>query len=310
MTRPSLSSRAPNARGPAAGDGASRAEPAATPGAGRTAELFEAVRAFALNQAGIAIPPTKKTLVRSRVARRVRALGLPDARAYLQYLREEKDREELVRLLNALTTNFTSFFRDPEHFEDLAARLRRAHTQGQRRFRLWSAASSTGEEPFSMAITALEAIGSAGHDLRILATDISTDALSKAKEGRYAEDVVAKVPGALRDRYFRRRADGTFEVRDFLRRLVHFERMNLARWPYVMSGPFDAIFCRNVLMYLAPEVRQGVVRESERLLRPGGVFYTSPSESIIGLSHGLVSLRASIHERRVPAQDTTQGSPA
>ncbi len=273
-------------------------------------ELFDAVRGFALNQAGIAIPATKKTLVRSRVARRVRALGLPDARAYLQYLREERDREELIRLLNALTTNYTSFFRDPEHFEDLAARLRRAHMAGQRRFRLWSAACSTGEEPFTMAVAALESIGASGHDLRILATDISTDALARAKVGRYAEEVVAKVPAKLRERYFRRHADGTFEVRDFVRRLIRFERMNLARWPYPMTGPFDAIFCRNVLMYLAPDVRQAVVRESERLLRPGGVFYTSPSESIIGLSHGLASIRASIHERRAPTRDGAQGGRA
>ncbi|HEX7625260.1 MAG TPA: CheR family methyltransferase, partial [Anaeromyxobacteraceae bacterium] len=218
-------------------------------------QLFQRFVALAYEKAGISIKPGKEALVQARVAKRQRALSIPDSEDYLRYLEEDRSGEELVRFLDVISTHFTSFFREPDHFELLREELSARLAAGERRLRMWSAASSTGEEPYTMAMTALGVEGVAQADVMILATDISVDTLRQATEGRYAASRLEPVPEALRRRFFTRlpgpsdRENELWEVRPEVKALVTYRRLNLAEPPFPMKGPLDVIFCRNVLIY-------------------------------------------------------------
>ena len=173
--------------------------------------LFRSFCRIAREQGGIAIREGKEALVTARVAKRQRALGIATARKYLRYLEADESGEELIHFLDAISTNFTSFLREPEHFAILSRHIGELLSRGQRRLRLWSAACSSGEEPYSIAMTALETIGERTVDLRILATDLSTAALSRARDGRYSSERVAPLSRLYRTKYFTthgRRSEG------------------------------------------------------------------------------------------------------
>jgi len=246
---------------------------------------------------GIVLPLHKRQLVISRLRKRLRSLGIDGFGAYIAYLDSPEGEAETGELINVITTNLTAFFREGHHFEDLA------RTQGGRgptsgRVRVWSAACSTGEEPYSIAMTLLNAgLGGAGSDLRILATDLDTEALGKAKAGIYGEDRVEACPGDYRQKYFEKLPDGKFRVGPRPRALLTFNQLNLHD-PWPMKGPFDVIFCRNVLIYFGAEAKQAIVGRFVELLRPGGTLYLGHSESMLGNHPALANQGRTIFRKR------------
>jgi chemotaxis protein methyltransferase CheR len=268
-------------------------------------ELFQRFSALAYEKAGIAIRPGKEALVSARVAKRLRALSLGDPEAYLDLLEREESGEELLRFLDVISTHFTSFYREPDHFELLQQELAALVARGQRRIRLWSAACSTGEEPYTMAMAALEVPGIEECDLKILATDIALDTLRQAAAGQYGASRVEPVPAELRARYLKKLPGAADEdqyvVRPEVMRLVTFRRLNLAQPPFPMRGPFDAVFCRNVLIYFDQPTRQRLLSAVEPLLAPGGLLCIGHTETLNGIRGGYRLVKPSVF--RVPAAE-------
>jgi chemotaxis protein methyltransferase CheR len=267
-----------------------------------TPELFRKFSAIAYAKAGIALKEGKETLVAARIRKRQRILGIGQPEDYLKYLEEDKDGEELVFFLDAISTNFTSFFRENEHFIVLRRLLGKWFAQDQRRLRIWCAASSSGEEPYSIAIAVLESAAHCKIDFKLLATDISTDVLRKAKNGIYTEKQLETLSKRQKLLFFSRAKDGdsserVFQVNPAIRERIVFKRLNLAKPPFPMSGPFDVVFCRNVMIYFDTPVRQKLVSEIYRLLKPGGIFFTAHSETLMGLASNFRALAPSIYCR-------------
>jgi chemotaxis protein methyltransferase CheR len=264
---------------------------------------FTEFRELVYEHSGINLTSGKEALVSGRVSKRMRALGLADERTYLRYVVEDQSGEELVQLLDAISTNVTHFFREEDHFVILQQHLQQRMNQGQRKFRLWSAACSTGEEPYTMAMTALEAAHQAHAvdvDMRILATDISTRVLRTALAGEYSADSVAPVPAPLRNRYFDRERTDTgdsYHANAAMKRMIAFRRLNLSQPPFPIQGPLDAIFCRNVMIYFDHRVRTGLIREFERVLRPGGLLLIGHSESLAGVPNILHTVKPSVYRK-------------
>jgi chemotaxis protein methyltransferase CheR len=267
--------------------------------------VFEGFRDLAQDLAGISLREGNDALVRARVAGRLRALALPSEEAYLALLKGAGGAEERVHFLDAISTGFTSFWREPEHFADLVEQTRLALTAGCRRFRFWSAACSSGEEPYSMAIALEGVFGDLEVDWKILATDLSVERLTHAVLGKYTADEVAPLDAVSRAANFvpggNHPAFGPLhQVRPALRHRVLFRRLNLAQPPYPMRGPLDAVFCRNVMFYFEPPTRQALVGQIERLLRPGGTAYIGRSETLSQLETGLVTVRPSVFRKPRP----------
>lgn len=266
------------------------------------ATLFKRFCALAYERAGIALKPGKEALVSARVGKRIRVLGLDSEREYLEHLESDSGGAEIVLFLDAISTNFTSFFREADHFKDLARTVEERVQGGQRRIRLWCAASSTGEEPYTLAITLAEAIGNRGVDYRVLATDISTRVLATASRGVYLAERLEPLSPAQRRRFFRRAEPGKggaecVEVEPSLRQHLVFKRLNLATPPYPMQGPLDWVFCRNVMIYFDRPVRQGLIGQIERLLKPGGLLAIGHSETLSGLDSTLECLRPTLYRK-------------
>jgi chemotaxis protein methyltransferase CheR len=258
-------------------------------------DTFRELSDIAHSQAGILLGQGKQTLVAARVARRLRDLGLADEDAYVELLRNDGSGQELVHFLDVISTNFTSFYREPDHFEDLATDAAAARNRRGGAFRVWCAASSTGEEPYTLAITLASAFAGSNAEWRILATDISVRALTAAREGLYSPAQVAAVPAELRARSFTKEAD-KLRVRPELRQRVQFARLNLAQPPFPLRGGLDAVFCRNVMIYFDGDTRRALVREMARLCRPGALLVVGHSETLSGLSvPGLRAVRPSVY---------------
>lgn len=246
--------------------------------------VFERICSLVYDEAGIRIREGKESMVASRLAKRVRALGLKDEAEYLEYLEREL-RTEAVALLDVISTNVTSFFRESEHFRVLADLHRAAIKSGKKRLRYWCAASSSGEEPYTIAMTLREVERELGVsvDTRLLATDISTRVLAMAREGVYLEEKIAGIPDPLLKRYFvRETGEGgvSYRAGPEIASLVAFSRLNLSQPPFPMHGPLQAVFCRNVMFYFDDPVRNGVIDECHRLLAPAGVLFVGKSESL------------------------------
>lgn len=259
---------------------------------------FNEFRRIVYERSGINLGERKEALVCSRVGKRMRELGITNHRAYLKYVKEDATGEEMLRFLDAISTNVTSFFRENDHFaflEDVVSEWVRG---GQRRLRIWSAACSSGEEPYSIAITLREAVAQAPVDARILATDISTQVLERAREGVYDEGRVEPVSPQLLARYFERMnrdGDVYYRVKPSLARMMLFRRVNLSTPPFPMRGPLDVIFCRNVMIYFDQVVRRGLLEEAHRLLRTGGYFLVGHAESLTGVTNAFRNVRPSIY---------------
>ena len=247
---------------------------------------FKRVAELTKQVAGINLQRGKEGLVRARLTRRLRALGLASFDDYLALVSREKSRVELKEMVDALTTNKTSFFREPQHFDYLRQKLLPSLVTAQRAPRIWSAGCSSGEEPVTLAIVLQEALPEPlVRRSRILATDISARVLERAKEARYQGEQLAELPREVVRRHFVPAPGGaTWQVAEPLRRMIHFARLNLmGEWP--MQGPFDAVFCRNVMIYFDKPTQGRLVKRFWDLLAPGGHLFVGHSESLTGLDH-------------------------
>ena len=259
-----------------------------------TSADFERVRKLLYDTSGINLSTAKQDMVYSRLARRLRSCG---DRTFAQYLqRVERDHSEWETFINSLTTNLTSFFREAHHFEILADQLKKIHDK--RPIKIWCCASSTGEEPYSLAITAAEAFSSMTPPVTILASDIDTQVLATAEKGEYRSDRVDRMPQNLLTRYFRPNADhSVYTVRSELRRLITFTRINLLSPAWMAHGPFDVIFCRNVMIYFDKPTQYGILKRFMPLLSPEGRLYAGHSESFIHASDLLRPLGRTVYVR-------------
>jgi len=248
-------------------------------------------------KAGIYLGPHKRALVTSRLAKRMRKLGIQDFRSYYEHIRQDETQNELVELLDAISTNVTQFYREPRHFEILEELAREWERKGQQRFRIWCAAASSGEEPYTIAISLREALQDA-RDTKILATDISTQVLERARKGIYEKKRLQKVPQQVFGRYFRKVQgcqEESYQVEDSIRSMIQFKRLNLATPPFPMRGPLDAIFCRNVMIYFDNTVRKHLLDEMYRLLKPGGYLMVGHAESLSGMLSHFRSVEPSVY---------------
>jgi chemotaxis protein methyltransferase CheR len=258
----------------------------------RPAEFAEVARRLSA-AAGIQLRDGKEGLVRSRLARRLRQLGDPSYRAYLD--RARADPAELAHMVDLLTTNKTAFFREPAHFDALAARVLPAFAAAPGGLRVWSAGCSTGEEPYTLAMVLGESLGgSAGALARVLATDISARALARARAGVYADP--AGVGPERLARHFVRRPDGAWAAGANLRRAVRFASLNLVG-PWPMRGPLHAVFCRNVMIYFDKPTQAALVARFEALLAPGGYLFVGHAESLGAVEHGLAYVQPAVYRK-------------
>ncbi|MCX8085759.1 MAG: chemotaxis protein CheR [Rhodocyclaceae bacterium] len=258
---------------------------------------FERVRRLIYQHAGISLAPIKKDMVYSRLARRLRALGMTSFDQYLAYL-EQGHAAEWETFVNSLTTNLTSFFRESHHFDILKKQLA-AITH--RPIRLWCAAASTGEEAWSLAITACEAFDSLSPPVQILASDIDTHVLATAERGIYPLERVERLSPERLKKFFLRGTgvqEGHARVRPELQKLVSFARINLldAHWPAV-KAPLDAIFCRNVMIYFDKPTQYQILKKFVPLLHPDGLLYAGHSESFLHAADLFRSLGRTVYER-------------
>ena len=245
---------------------------------------FDKIAKRLYEEAGIDMPRAKEPLVYSRLAKRIRQLGLTGFPDYIALI-ENPGGDEIEHMLVALTTNVTRYFREPHHFDDLARVIMPALMEKARkrqRVRLWSAGCSSGEEPYSIALTVLQAMPDArSFDVKILATDINTHVLRVGRAGLYSAQALTPAPKALIERYFSPAEDGVLRAGEELRSMVFFRPLNLmGDWP--MRGQFDVIFCRNVAIYFDESTQATIWRRLSEKLRPGARLYIGHSERICG----------------------------
>lgn len=253
--------------------------------------------------AGIVIREHKEAMARGRLARRVKVLGLGSIAEYCAYLRTASAVDEIPELINAVTTNHTAFFRERHHFDhlrkDVLPRLIQERAGRRGRIRIWSAACSSGEEPYSAAAISRDVIGHRSDlDFKILATDIDTDILDRAAAGQYPTDQFDRLPADLRPLLKLEGQNGRGEARiaEELKRLIAFKRLNLIEsWP--MKGPFDVIFCRNVFIYFDTPTKAAILDRYVALLQPGGFLYLGHSESLPQPHPQLRLIGRTIYER-------------
>ena len=267
---------------------------------------FQFLRDFVYRHCGIALSEQKRQLVQGRLLRRLRALGLKEFGSYCELLRKDPD-AELGELASVISTNVTAFFREMHHYDLLVEQLLPHWLEEKKhggRLRIWSAGCATGEEPYALAMVLAEALERTGShvDARILATDLSPQALEHAQAGMYALDRMEGVSTERRRRWFLR-GEGQYEgyacVHQRLRELVTIQPLNLLHdWP--MRGPFDAIFCRNVVIYFDKPTKQRLFERYAGLLVPGGYLFLGHSESMHGLSDAFDLVGRTVYRKRVP----------
>ena len=241
---------------------------------------FARVRTLIYKQAGISLGESKQEMVYSRLARRLRAKGMNTFEEYLDGLEGGRDSEEWVAFTNALTTNLTSFFREAHHFPILAEHLRNMTAP----LSIWCSASSTGEEPYSIAMTACEAFGTLTPPVSIVATDIDTNVLETAANGVYPIERIDKMAQDRVKRFFQRgrgERSGMVRVRPELRQLVTFKPLNLLASSWPLSGAFDVIFCRNVMIYFDKPTQSQILARFVPLMKPDGLLFAGHSENFM-----------------------------
>jgi chemotaxis protein methyltransferase CheR len=268
---------------------------------------FQLLSGFIYSSVGIKMPPAKRTMLEGRLRKRLRALGMNSFRQYCNYLFNQGGTEnERVRMIDAVTTNKTDFFREPAHFDYLCANvlpeLVNAYGLGLRsKLKVWSAGCSTGEEPYTLAMVLSEfASGCPGFRFSILATDISTQVLEKAKLGIYDHDRVDPIPMELRKKYLLRSKDKSKDlvrVAPELRSLVTFRRLNLMDDDFGMRESMALIFCRNVIIYFDKPTQASVLRGLCGHLMRGGYLFTGHSETLQGIELPLANAATTIYRR-------------
>ena len=272
---------------------------------------FMRVRKLLYDHAGISLSDAKQELVYSRLSRRLRATGIDSFAEYIQLL-EVDPGEEWEAFINSMTTNLTSFFREAHHFPVLAEHMRQRRENSNEAIALWCSAASTGEEPYSMAMTAVEVFGSFTPPVTIIATDLDTRVLETAKAGVYREDRLDKLDAAKIKRFFLRgtgKRAGYVKVRQELRDMITFQQLNLLDNKWQLQSPMDAIFCRNVMIYFDKATQLAILKKFVPLLRADGLMFAGHSESfshageyfklrgktVYELSPGVVALRGAVN---------------
>ncbi len=253
-------------------------------------------------KSGISLHSGKRALVTARLQKLLKRSGLGTFKEYIRHLQSDRTGGEMTAMLDAIATNHTAFFRESQHFEFLAKIVLPALRAREETSAIlgWCAACSSGEEPYTIAMTALEQFsGNPGRPLRLLASDLSTKALTRAAAGVYKMDRVAGMPRHLVLKYFEKGGDlpaGTVRIAEHVRRVIEFRQLNLLDAP-PPGRPLDFIFCRNVLIYFDRSVQQGVVERLEERLAYGGYLFPSHSESLNGLKHNLTWVAPAVYRR-------------
>ena len=264
-----------------------------------SSENFRRISVLSYSLSGIVLPNNKQEMVYSRLARRLRNLKLDNFDQYLSVI-EAGDQLERENFLNAITTNLTSFFRESHHFDYLndvtIPMLKKVH-QSDRRIRVWCAAASTGEEPYSIAMVFRENFPArSGWDVKILATDIDSDVVNTAKRGVYPDNRLEGLPGKRVKRWFSKTPEGN-AVDLELKEILTFKTLNLLHdWP--MRGPFDVVFCRNVIIYFDKRTQADLFKKIQQLMPQGRHLFIGHSESLLHVSDQFESQGGTIYHRR------------
>lgn len=263
-----------------------------------TAQDFERVRDLIYKHAGIALSPIKQDMVYSRLARRLRARGDKRFSDYLDKLETRSDAKEWEEFVNALTTNLTSFFRESHHFDVLTEFLHKL--EPHKPVKIWCSAASTGEEPYSIAITACEAYGTLTPPVQIVASDLDTNVLAHGERGVYTMDRIERLSRERVQKYFLKGTgdqDGKVKVRPELQRLLTFKRVNLLESNWSIQGPLDVIFCRNVMIYFDKPTQYKILSRFVPLLKPEGLLFAGHSENFMHAADLFRSLGRTVYAR-------------
>ena len=254
---------------------------------------FDHVSRTVYDFCGIKLTKEKQTLVNSRLTKRLYALKLDNFGEYFKIV--ERDSQEFSKMIDSLTTNKTNFLREIQHFEFLRKKV--LPNLRSRRLRIWSAACSSGEEPYSIGMLLHEALPNISNwDIKILATDISSHILQKAQKAEYDDEHLVGVSPTLQQKYFTRTPSNKYVVRDPVKNLVRFARLNLmGEWK--MQGPFDVIFCRNVMIYFDKTTQGNLVNRFYNLIPSGGHLFIGHSESLNGITHNYRYIQPAIYQK-------------
>ncbi len=269
-----------------------------------TQEEFGLFRDLIYKHSGIVLADQKAELVRGRLLKRIREHGLDTFQSYYELIKGQASGDELIALIDAISTNKTDFFREAAHFDFLEKELlpeiiADKNKRNMRRFRVWSAGCSTGEEPYSLSLVLnrLKLNDEIRWDAKILATDISTRALRHALRGEYSRERLAPISPADLLAYFKKAEDGGYRVGKDLQNLIKFARLNLLTEKYPFRGPFDFIFCRNVMIYFDHSTCKKLVNHLHSCLAPGGHLFVGHSESLSGLKSPFTYLKPAVYQR-------------
>ena len=274
------------------------------------AQALLRIQQLATERLGLEHRPGKELLLNVRTSRHMRELGVSNAKDYLRLLEEDGSGERIQELMDLLTTNHTAFWREPGHFEWLGEQLAGMRSAPGLRT-IWCAAASSGEEPYTLAMVAREALGPAAPErIRILATDVSTRMLEAARAGIYSQQRIATLPETWRANYFE--AGGShrqtqFRVKPEIRQMVHFRWLNLVD-PFPPFGPFPFIFCRNVMIYFSQETRMQIVHKLLRHLDPDGYLLVGYAEGLSGLEADMDYVRPAVYRRKKSAAAAGRGA--
>ncbi len=267
---------------------------------------FRRFSALVYKTCGISLNEGKKELVRARLGKRLRQTGHRNFRNYYKFVTDGTSADELVRFVDSICTNTTSFFREQKHFDFLKQEvfpgyLADKNGKGPRRLRLWSAGCSSGEEPYSLAIWLSEYFGNTpGFDVKILATDISSKVLALAERAVYRAERVVNMPKLLLRKYFQRghgSQEGYFRVKPLLRKMIEFKRFNFME-RFTFRESFDLILCRNVMIYFDKTTQEALVNKFYDALRPRGYLFTGHSETLTGIEHRFTYVKPSVYQKR------------
>lgn len=260
-----------------------------------TAKDFERVRKLIYQHAGISLSDAKTDMVYSRVGRRLRVVGYESFKDYLDYLEHQQAGDEWEAFTNALTTNLTSFFREEHHFPVLADHLLKL----QKPIRIWCSAASTGEEPYTIAMTACEAFGNMHPPVEIIATDIDTNVLATASRGVYPYERVSKLSETRRKAFFQKGTgaqEGSVRVKNELRKLITFNQLNLLEENWPLKDQFDVIFCRNVMIYFDKPTQTKILSRFVPLMKPNALLFAGHSENFLYVSNALQLLGKTVYK--------------
>jgi chemotaxis protein methyltransferase CheR len=247
---------------------------------------FSRIRKLIHQKAGISLSEAKSDMVYSRIGRRLRVLGQDSFKNYLDHLEGDSNPDEWEAFTNALTTNLTSFFREEHHFPILADHI----IDLKKPIRIWCSAASTGEEPYTIAMTACEAFGTLKPPVEIIATDIDTNVLATAARAVYPYDRVSKLSESRRKQFFQKGTgahEGSVRVRNELRSLIAFQPLNLLEESWALKEPFDVIFCRNVMIYFDKPTQAKILSRFVPLMKPHALLFAGHSENFLYVSNAL-----------------------